>query len=241
MKSLKALLGDLVETCQTNEIITLEPFILLILEDKETILESHIKHKLNKVNYPQSFQEPKFYEDNGNFITGIVSIEMEDNPEKLEEKTWKALDPVQEKLSGIDLKKRQAIFYAITEATNNVKDHSKSEKALLMFRKKDKILEVGIYDKGIGFKKSLENVKFYPKESHAIIDVFLSHKSSKTEMGRGWGIDHIRKSVLSNSTGELLIISNDGWLYSNSDTERISGELPFSVGGVCVMLRYNLL
>lgn len=124
------------------------------------------------------------------------------------------------------------------ETIMNVKEHSKFSNLFLTCQKWNNSLEIAILDDGVGFKKSL-NIK---DEAEAIeLAAYQAVSSKKEDLGRGWGLQHLKASVLNDEIkGEFCIISNNNYIHFG-DNKIKKGKLNLSANGVLICLRFNNL
>ena len=85
-------------------------------------------------------------------------------------------------------------------------------------------------------------MKRYKDDLDALHDVYFNRVSAKmlVDDSRGFGTQTMKDSVLNYKiNGEFAIMSNDGCVYACLNEEPVFERMPFSISGVCIVLRYN--
>lgn len=107
------------------------------------------------------------------------------------------LNVVSEKIKKLNLPKGffELVVYTISELFANVKEHAKTDKALVVLKINKKKSSIGVTDKGIGLKQSYLSKKIYVKDDSVAIEFALSGLSTKDPGERGFGLYSIRRFV----------------------------------------------
>jgi anti-sigma regulatory factor (Ser/Thr protein kinase) len=129
---------------------------------------------------------------------------------------------LQLKLSGSVL---EAVYYLIDELTNNVADHSESEKGILFaqFYPTKNYMDVCIADFGKGIRQTyLDSGKATPSSDEEAIEFAVNGRSTKNQaISRGFGISTSRVMLTEGLKGKIFIYSGKAIFYQNSEKQEI--------------------
>jgi hypothetical protein len=134
------------------------------------------------------------------------------------------------------------INFILSELADNIKEHSEYTHGSLMaqyFPKKD-IIDIGVIDNGISipvvFKR---NGIIFDNDCIAILSA-LKGKSTKKEGNRGFGLPTTDKIITGALNGAFYIISNKGFIYSDSAIGRKAFILKdIDYKGTIIYLRFK--
>ncbi len=119
----------------------------------------------------------------------------------------------------------EAIYYLVDELTNNVSDHSQSEKGILFgqFYPTKNYMDICIIDFGRGIKQTyLDTGKASPKTHDEAIELAINGRSTKDQaISRGFGISTSRKMLTEGLKGKFFLCSGNAMFYQNSEKQEI--------------------
>lgn len=119
----------------------------------------------------------------------------------------------------------QAIYYLIDELTNNVADHSGSERGILFaqFYPTKNYMDVCIADFGKGIKQTyIDSGKANPNSHEEAIEFAIKGKSTKNQaVSRGFGISTSRKMLTEGLKGKFFLYSGNAMFYQNFEKQGI--------------------
>ena len=98
------------------------------------------------------------------------------------------------------------VIYVISELLANVKEHAKTNKALVSVRADKHRCLIGIVDKGVGLKQPYLSKHIYVKDDFAAIEFAIGGLSTKNFQERGFGLYSIRK--LTEGLGGGMIVQS---------------------------------
>lgn len=119
----------------------------------------------------------------------------------------------------------QAIYYLIDELTNNIADHSGSERGILFaqFYPTKNYMDVCIADFGKGIKQTyIDSGKANPNSHEEAIEFAIKGKSTKNQaVSRGFGISTSRKMLTEGLKGKFFLYSGNAMFYQNFEKQGI--------------------
>jgi hypothetical protein len=119
----------------------------------------------------------------------------------------------------------QAIYYLIDELTNNIADHSGSEKGILFsqFYPTKNYMDICIADFGKGIKQTyIDSGKSNPTSHEEAIEFAIKGKSTKNQaVSRGFGISTSRKMLTEGLKGKFFLYSGNAMFYQNFEKQGI--------------------
>lgn len=119
----------------------------------------------------------------------------------------------------------QAIYYLIDELTNNIADHSGSERGILFaqFYPTKNYMDVCIADFGKGIKQTyIDSGKANPNSHEEAIEFAIKGKSTKNQaISRGFGISTSRKMLTEGLKGKFFLYSGNAMFYQNFEKQGI--------------------
>jgi hypothetical protein len=165
-----------------------------------------------------------------------------DEDSQIREKIISAINSIfknQLKLSGAVL---QAIYYLVDELTQNIADHSDSEKGILFaqFYPSKNYMDVCIADYGKGLLQSyIDSGKHNPLSSGEAVNFAVFGKSTKDlPESRGFGISTSRKMLVEGLKGKFFIYSGNAFfIQSIEKQELIELSKEYNYKGCYVALR----
>lgn len=227
--------------------------INFVFDEKNENLSSYIK----AICFPEGFDYNKYkldeldkvleYYHSKTFIPLVFFPTAKTDAEnKIREKVISAVHSIfknQLKLSG---KVLQAIFYLIDELTQNIVDHSDSEKGIIFaqYYPTKNYMDVCICDSGKGLLRSyLDSGKFDPKTDEEAINFSVFGKSTKDlPESRGFGISTSRKMLVEGLKGKFFLFSGGAFFHQNIEKqELISTPKGMYYQGCYIALRIPIL
>jgi anti-sigma regulatory factor (Ser/Thr protein kinase) len=175
------------------------------------------------------------------FPTGANSAES-----NLRENVLAAINSILRKQLNLKGSILEAVYYLIDELTNNIADHSLSEKGILFaqFYPTKNYMDVCIIDYGKGIKQTyLDTKKANPVSDEEAVEFAIKGRSTKDQpVSRGFGISTSRAMLTEGLKGKFLIYSGSAMFYQNAEKQEII-SLPQSAHyqGCMVALRIPIL
>ncbi|MBN8703788.1 MAG: sensor histidine kinase [Bacteroidetes bacterium] len=165
---------------------------------------------------------------------------------KIREKVISAINSIlkdQLKLKGYVL---MAIFYMIDELTQNITDHSGSNKGILFaqFYPTKNFMDICIADYGKGLLQSyIDAGKHNPKSDEEAINFAIFGKSTKNlPESRGFGLSTSRRILVEGLKGKFCIYSGNAFFVQDIEREElIALEEGYYYKGCYVALRIPIL
>lgn len=165
---------------------------------------------------------------------------------KIREKVISAIDSIfknQLKLKGSVL---QAIYYLVSELTQNIADHSNSEKGILFaqFYPSKNYMDVCIADYGKGLLQTYLDCGKYEVESdeQAVNSAVFGKSTKDLPESRGFGISTSRNMLVKGLKGKFFIYSGRSFFIQTLEKqELISIPEDFHYKGCYVALRIPIL
>lgn len=169
-----------------------------------------------------------------------------DKDSKIREKVISAIDNIfknQLKLKGSIL---QAIYYLVSELTQNIADHSNSEKGILFaqFYPSKNYMDVCIADYGKGLLQTyLDSGKYKVESDEEAVNSAVFGKSTKDlPESRGFGISTSRNMLVKGLKGKFLLLSGRSFFIQTTERqELISIPEEYYYNGCYVALRIPIL
>lgn len=140
----------------------------------------------------------------------------------------------------------EAVYYLTDELTNNISDHSSSEKGILFaqFYPTKNYMDICIIDYGKGIRQTyLDSGKANPSTDEEAIEFAIKGKSTKDQsISRGFGISTSRNMITDGLKGKFFIYSGNALFYQNSEKQEII-SLPQEANyqGCMIALRVPIL
>lgn len=148
-----------------------------------------------------------------------------DRDSKIREKVISAIDSIfknQLKLKGSTL---QAIYYLVSELTQNIADHSNSEKGILFaqFYPSKNYMDICIADYGKGLLQTyLDSEKYTVETDEQAVNFAVFGKSTKDlPESRGFGISTSRNMLVKGLKGKFLILSGRSFFIQTIEKEEL--------------------
>ena len=166
----------------------------------------------------------------------LIRINKEEYYSEIEELLFKYVSQNIMKISDSDF--RSLLESVFGELIANIRQHSNYSNLFLFCQKWNNSLQIAILDDGIGFKGSLDK----EDEAEALdLAVYKGISRKKEENGRGYGLQHLKASVLNDEVkGEFCAISNKDYIHFG-DNGLKKGKLDFSCNGVLICLGFKNL
>jgi hypothetical protein len=169
-----------------------------------------------------------------------------DKENKIREKIISAVNSIfknQLQLSNIIL---QAIYYLVDELTQNIVDHSNSDKGIIFaqFYPSKNYMDICIADYGKGLLQSyIDSGKYHPQTDEEAINFAVFGKSTKDlPESRGFGISTSRKMLVEGLKGKFFICSGGAFFNQNIEKEElISLPQDMHYKGCYIALRIPIL
>jgi len=102
---------------------------------------------------------------------------------------------------------KEAIFYILSELSDNVKQHSKASKCWILYKKEKRNIVILIADDGIGIPAVFETYfpDLHEDDLEKVREALEKGVSTKGE-GRGYGLRTVR-GIVDATAGEMVIVS----------------------------------
>jgi anti-sigma regulatory factor (Ser/Thr protein kinase) len=143
----------------------------------------------------------------------------------LRENVLSAINSILKKQLKLDGGILEAVYYLIDELTNNIADHSSSEKGILFaqFYPTKNYMDICIIDYGKGIRQTyLDSGKANPSSDEEAIEFAIKGKSTKDQsISRGFGISTSRTMITDGLKGKFFIYSGNALFYQNSEKQEI--------------------
>ncbi len=169
-----------------------------------------------------------------------------ENDSKIRENVLSAINSIFKKQLGLKGEQLQAIYYLVDELTQNVVDHSESEKGILFaqFYPSKNYMDLCITDSGKGlFQSYIDSGKHKPASEEEAINFAVFGKSTKDlPESRGFGISTSREMLVKGLKGKFFIYSGKTFYIQTVDKqELISLSDKYNFKGCYVALRIPIL
>jgi len=141
--------------------------------------------------------------------------------------------------NGKDYGGANCFNYLIGELIDNVYEHSEFSTARVMAQKyiNKRFVEISILDDGISIPGCFEKHDAPFSDDYIAIASAINGKSTKDE-GRGFGLGSSVKLYVDGLGGELLLVSRNGALYKNRDTElNYNTGIAYQLHGTLISVR----
>ena len=141
--------------------------------------------------------------------------------------------------NGEDYGGANCFNYLIGELIDNVYEHSEFSTACVMAQKyiNKRFVEISILDDGISIPGCFEKHDADFSDDCIAIASALNGKSTKDD-ARGFGLGSSVKLYVDGLDGELLLVSRNGALYKNRDTERgYNTGIAYQLQGTLISIR----
>lgn len=198
--------------------------------------DNTIPSYFNAIHFPEGFnfngmtsEEMNIKLENYNSKTYIPLILFPTAAGKVEsslrENVLSAINSILKKQLRLTGNLLEAIYYLVDELTNNISDHSQSEKGILFgqFYPTKNYMDICIVDFGKGIKQTyLDTGKASPKTHDEAIELAINGRSTKDQaISRGFGIPTSRKMLTEGLKGKFFLCSGNAMFYQNSEKQEI--------------------
>jgi hypothetical protein len=211
-----------------------------IYHSKSEILvpnDSKIYPYLNKISFPDGVSSVAKIVHFNKSYTPVSKLDS--NVDSLERnKIFDCFLDLIYKIIGEVAGAKTAMFYPLTELTNNIFEHSKSKIGFLFGQSFDhkKCLDICIVDKGRGIKRSYKEEKgLNYSDEEALTESLKGHSTKNAE--RGFGIYTSGKLICHGLGGEYMIISGNAVYIQTKEKEILTTLKGFNWEGVIVMYK----
>lgn len=202
----------------------------------------------NYNNYPMNELDKVLYPyHNKNYIPLMFfPTSITDAESKLREKIISAINSIFKKQLNLSGAVLQAIYYLVDELTQNIVDHSNSEKGIVFaqYYPSKNYMDICISDFGKGlFKSYLDSGKHNPASNEEAVNFAVFGKSTKDlPESRGFGISTSRKMLVEGLKGKFFIYSGTTFFNQNIEKQELislSDNLDYK--GCYIALRVPIL
>ena len=138
---------------------------------------------------------------------------------------------------------KNVINFIVHELRNNIYEHSKFSRGLVMGRAYTNFTDVSFIDNGINIANSLKNANYSFKNDCDAILKAINGLSTKNELGfveRGTGLNNTINIVANGCDGSVLIASGKGLVFITPDDIYLKNIDETPVNGTLISLRMNL-
>lgn len=176
----------------------------------------------------------------------LFPTSIQESETKLREKILSTVNSIFKKQLNLSGKILQAIYYLVDELSQNIVDHSGSEKGIVFaqYYPTKNYMDICISDYGKGLLQSyVDSGKHNPSSDEEAINFAVFGKSTKDlPESRGFGISSSRKMLVEGLKGKFFIFSGTSFFYQNVEKEELI-SLPdiVSFSGCFVALRVPIL
>ncbi len=202
---------------------------------------------LNPHNFSLTELDDKLKSFHNKTYLPITIFPVSTNPTNIQirEKTLSSINQILKAQLNLSGDIQNAIFYLVSELSQNVSDHSgaKFGKIMAQFYPSKNYLDLCIVDSGKGFFKSfLENGRLRPDNHLDALNLALMGESTKDNaITRGFGISTSRKMLVEGLKGKIFIWSGDAFYYRDLEREEIVHSIGNIWNGCYIALRIPTL
>ncbi len=150
-----------------------------------------------------------------------------------------------ELLNELDIPKnnKNVINFIVHELRNNIYEHSKFSRGLVMGKSYTNFTDVSFIDNGINIANSLKKANYPFKNDCDAILKAINGLSTKNELGfveRGTGLNNTINIVTNGCDGSVLIASGKGLIFINKENIYMKNIDETPINGTLISLRMNL-
>jgi len=179
---------------------------------------------------------------NGKTYIPIVCFPANNESNQITENMLSSVNNILKLQLGLSGNVLAGVYYLISELTQNIIDHSGTDKGYLFaqfFRSKN-YMDICIADSGKGIRQSyLESGKFIPSDDVEAIRFAMNGKSTKPlPDSRGFGLSTSRRMLCKGLKGKFFLWSGNAFMHQNIEKEEVI-NLPeqYSWKGCYVVMR----